>query len=420
MILTQVFRATQPKSLLDECNMESGRIYTRTMVEHWRVYRNHEVWLSAGMDEKYNDFLYPTTLHAHSRDAAQQAFAKAVKTTHALRKAGYTDAQFPHKTKYWKTTIWKNTGIRVRDGVAFLARARGLEPICVELPLDLQHLNFVEARLVYNHKTSRYEWHFVIDDGIEPIMRTEGASVAVDMGEIHPAVVTDGNTGLVISARELRSTGQGLAKAISILDARKSRMKKGSLRYRRMAKAKAKARRVASVRQRDILHKVSRAVVDYAEEAGAKEIIIGDVRDIADGIDIGKHSNQKISLWPHGKLRSYIAYKALMLGMETLLEDEHHTTQTCPNCGSRKKPSGRIYSCGQCGFVGHRDVVGASNILSHRLLGELGRVQVNETMYRHPYKVWSCVAAFDTAQVARLGEKPPSLPQALLRTAGHV
>jgi len=337
-------------------------------------------------DMHMNDFLFKeTTLHAHSRDAAQEAFAKAVKTTHALRKAGFTDAQFPHRTKYWKTTVWKNTGIRVREGVALLARARGLEPIQVQLPFDLQGLSFVEARLVYNRKTSRYEWHFVTDDGIEPIMRTEGASVAVDMGEIHPAVITDGNTAMVISARELRSTGQGLAKAISILDGRKSTMKKGSLRYRRMSKAKAKARRVANARQRDILHKVSRAVVDYAVEANAKELLLGDVRDIADGINIGKHSNQKISLWPHGKLRSYIAYKALMVGMETLLVEEHHTTQTCPNCGSRKKPSGRIYSCGQCGFVGHRDVVGASNILSRRLFGELGRVQVNSTMYRHPY-----------------------------------
>jgi putative transposase len=385
MILTRVFRATQPKSLLDECNRESGRIYTQTMVEHWRIYRNQGVWLSPGMDEKYNDFLYPTTLHAHSRDAAQQAFAKAVKTTHALRKAGFVDARFPHKIKYWKTTIWKNTGIRVREGVAFLARARGLEPIHVQLPFDLQDKIFVEARLVYNRKTSRYEWHFVVDDGIEPVMRTTGASVAVDMGEIHPAVVTDGNTALVLSARELRSTGQGLAKVISILDARKAGMKRGSKRYRRMAKAKAKARRVANARQRDILHKVSRAVVDYAVETNAKEVIIGDVRDIADGINIGKRSNQKISLWPHGKLRSYIAYKALLLGMETLLVDEHHTTQTCPNCGSRKKPSGRIYSCGKCGFVGHRDVIGASNILSRRLFGELGRVQVANEMYRHPY-----------------------------------
>jgi putative transposase len=71
--------------------------------------------------------------------------------------------------------------------------------------------------------------------------------------------------------------------------------------------------------------------------------------------------------------------------MTTLLEDEHHTTQTCPGCGNKKKPKGRVYQCGVCGFVGHRDVVGASNILSRRLYGEPGKVQVQETMYRHPY-----------------------------------
>jgi putative transposase len=408
MILTRIFRATQPRSLLDECNRESGRLYTQTMVEHWRIYRHQGVWLSPGMDEKYNDFLSPTSLHAHSRDAAQQAFAKAVKTTHALRKAGFVDAQFPHKIKHWRTTIWKNTGIRVREGVAFLARARGLAPIHVPLPSNLQTAAVVEARLVYNRKRSHYEWHFVVDDGLAPVMRTTGASVAVDMGEVHPAVVTDGNTALVISARELRSTGQGLAKAISLLDARKARMKPGSKRYRRMTKAKAKARRVANARQRDILHKVSRAVVDYAVETNAKEIVIGDVRDIADGVNKGKRFNQKMSLWPHGKLRSYIAYKALLQGMETVLENEAYTSQTCPGCGKRKKPKGRVYTCSRCGFVEHRDAVGAMNILSCRLFGEPGRVLAETTMYRHPYQVWSCVAASDTAQVARLGEKPPS------------
>ena len=98
----------------------------------------------------------------------------------------------------------------MRAGVAFLARARGLAPIRVQLPFDLQNATFVEARLVYNRKRSHYEWHFVVDDGLAPVMRTTGANVAVDMGEIHPAVVTDGKTGLVLSVRELRSTGQGL------------------------------------------------------------------------------------------------------------------------------------------------------------------------------------------------------------------
>jgi len=73
MILTKIVRATQPRSLLDECNRESGRLYTQTMVEHWRIYRHQKVWLSRGMDEKYNDFLSPTTLHAHSKPSPKRS-----------------------------------------------------------------------------------------------------------------------------------------------------------------------------------------------------------------------------------------------------------------------------------------------------------------------------------------------------------
>ncbi|MEP6775580.1 MAG: hypothetical protein ABJA50_08285, partial [Chloroflexota bacterium] len=76
-------------------------------MEHWRVYRKSaKHWLSPTSEEKLSDYLtkYDTPLlHAHSKDAAQQGFAKAAKTTRALRKAG-TPAHFPHRRKYYRTT----------------------------------------------------------------------------------------------------------------------------------------------------------------------------------------------------------------------------------------------------------------------------------------------------------------------------
>jgi putative transposase len=402
MIRTHVFKATQPKSLLDDLNQESGRIYTSVTVEHWRIMRHSEVWLSPFTQMRYNDFLHPdTTLHAHSRDAAQQGFAKACKTAKALKKNGDTKARYPYKRKKFRTTSWKNTGIRVKSGVALLARARGIEPVRVELPEALSGKEFVEARLVYNKRSSKYEWHFVVDDGIETSMRAEGCVVAVDMGEIHPAACTNGTDALVVSARELRSTGQGLAKKIANLDEMRARCKKGSRRHKRLSKAKAKARTRKEYKQRDILHKVSRAVVEYAVESGAKEIVVGDVREIADGVDIGKKTNQKISLWPHGKLRGYIEYKALALGIATVLQEERYTSQTCPGCGKRQKPRGRVYRCSECKWTGHRDgQVGAPNILSKYLFGECGRVFIpNQPKYRHPYITGKRSRA-DTAHVA--------------------
>jgi hypothetical protein len=106
-------------------------------------------------------------------------------------------------------------------------------------------------------------------------------------------------------------------------------------------------------------------------------------------------SQQKVSQWSHGTLRKYIAYKAEAAGIavnDTVSEAD--TTKTCPNpeCTHQHKPKGRIYCCPTCGLValvlkGHRDVVGAVNILSRLLHGEVGLLSPpRKTKYRHPYK----------------------------------
>ncbi|NTW97035.1 MAG: hypothetical protein HGB28_00580 [Oscillochloris sp.] len=80
MIRTHILDCHLPRSEADALNRESGRVYTDVLVWHYRIYRRTGHWLSQGAAEKLNDSLSPTTLHAHSRDAAQQAFYKACKT----------------------------------------------------------------------------------------------------------------------------------------------------------------------------------------------------------------------------------------------------------------------------------------------------------------------------------------------------
>src|SRR5262245_34403386 len=101
------------------------------MTDHWRIYRKKDVWLSQYGAMRLSDYRAQgapgkTTLHAHSRDAAQEGFYKACKTAKALKQAGFENARYPYKRKAYRTTIWKKTGIRVKDGVMRLARARGL------------------------------------------------------------------------------------------------------------------------------------------------------------------------------------------------------------------------------------------------------------------------------------------------------
>lgn len=146
-------------------------------------------------------------------------------------------------------------------------------------------------------------------------------------------------------------------------------------------------------------------MVDYAVGCKAAAIAIGDVRDIADKPGKGHVQNGRLSTWAHGRIRAYITYKAGYAGMKVELVDEAYTTQSCPMCGHRTKPRGRRYSCSECGFRGHRDAVGAANILSRYLHAELGRVPVpaTEPKYRFPHPVWVGVkrSPLDTRQVAR-------------------
>ena len=160
---------------------------------------------------------------------------------------------------------------------------------------------------------------------------------------------------------------------------------------------RAKHRRV----MRDMEHKISRAVVDVAVEQQAATIVIGDVRDIADGVKQGKQRNQQASQWNHGQVRAYITYKAAAEGISVALVDEHYTTQTCPQCGKRHKPRGRVYSCGQCGFSTHRDVVGQINILSRYSTGQVGRLPAPTNIkHRMPHNLRLMRRRRDTGQAS--------------------
>ena len=386
MILTQSFRARQPRSILDELNKESGRVYTLTMVEHWRAKRKKDIWISQFDAMRINDALSGSTiLRSSSRDAAQEGFYKACKTAKALQKAGI-DSKYPHRRKMYRTTTWKKDGIRVKNNKLILARSRGLEPIIVDMPEYISSRDLLEVRLVFNKSSNRYDWHIVYDDKLEIPNALGDTVVSVDLGEIHPVATCTLKEAVVFTARELRSTIQGRNKMLSELSEKQEQRKKFSKYWKKIQRAKTKKLAKSKAKQRDICHKVSRAVVDYADEQKANLIVIGDVRYVADGVAFNKNSNQKISQWPHGTMQKYIEYKAKRRGIATKLQNEAYTSRACPKCGNRKKPSGRVYHCPKCQWTGSRDgQVGAANILSKALYGETSRVLVSETKYRHPY-----------------------------------
>ena len=399
MLTTQTIACCLPCDFAQTLNRESGRIYTDVMVRHWRAFRKSGHWVSSYAAQKWGNWRDRDTarlLHSHSVDAAQDAFYKACKTAKACKGEG---ARYPHKRKFYRTTMWKNTGIRKRGDALLLALARGMEPITVALPERLRALEvkaFKEVRLVYDLASSGYEWHMVIEDGLEPAIARGERVAGIDLGEIYPVAACDGEEGVVFSCRELRSVTQGVNKRLASLNSKLSKLQKGSRRHRALKKRKSKFLAKQAKRARDLEHKVSHEVIAWSKERGVGTLAIGDVRDIADKTKVEKRLNrktrQKVSHWSHGKMRAYLAYKALAAGIAVHDKvSEAYTSQTCVCCGARTKPRGRVYSCSSCGFRGHRDLVGAANIRSRFTSGELGGGYPATTKYRRAFQKWNVI-----------------------------
>jgi putative transposase len=411
MIRTHIFPCNLPKVRADALNCESGHIYTRTMVEHYRIFRHTGHWMSKyglkKLDDTYHQEETPL-LHSHSIDAAQEAFHQACRTAKANRDDG---AHYPRHLKQFRTTSWKNTGIRKREEFLLLALARGNDPLRVMLPSHLVRLPaeaFSEARLVWDMAAQHYFWHLVVEDSLQPPTEPPGEMVgAGDLGEIHPLAATDGEEAMIFTARELRSIKQNTARRLSMFSQLQSTKTKFSRSWKRLQTRKNRFLAQQECRIRDIEHKVSRAVVDWAVVRGWRELALGDVRNVADGKRLRKKSQQKISIWSHGRMRQYLTYKAEAAGIAIPLVKEAYSSQTCPRCGHRHKPKGRNFVCPACGFRCARDTVGSVNILSRYTKGEVGKIlPPAETKYRHPFNRTGKRSRLDTAEMAGVQRTP--------------
>jgi putative transposase len=180
------------------------------------------------------------------------------------------DVKYPHWRKRWRTTLWKKTGITRNGERVWLARARGVAPLAVLLPptlLALPAAAFLEVRLVWDRAAQHYSWHVVVEDGVLPLPAPGTSTAAVDLGEIHPAALTDGKQTVIISCRALRANHQYTTKRLAAIRAKQDRKKKHSRSWNRLQRRKTRFLAKQRRRARDLEHKISRAVVTWPRSA---------------------------------------------------------------------------------------------------------------------------------------------------------
>ena len=337
---------------LDMLASEAGRAYSKVISLMRKVKRKKGFWLSQGAVQKYMR-LKGYNLHSQTLQAIIQSYFDSLKSYFRVSQSN-PDAKPPKRTPHFYKVRWIQNGISFKDGVVRLSNGKGNAPITLKSDVRPAYVEMYFQR-------GSYYFSLVYEVQIPPKRKT-GKAVAIDMGEIHPIVSHDGEHTIIYNGRALRAIKQYLNKFKAYIQSKMDRCKQRSNRWYRLKRIKTKILAKLNAQIKDAEHKITSRFISDCIKAKADTIVMGDIKGIRKRAKFSKKSNQKVHQWAFARLQSMICYKAELAGLKVKFVSEAYTSQTCPRCGSRKKPTNRNYHCNHCGFAYHRDGVGAINL----------------------------------------------------------
>jgi putative transposase len=176
--------------------------------------------------------------------------------------------------------------------------------------------------------------------------------IGIDVGIENYAALSDGT---MIQNPRLYECGQAELRRAQRRVAR--RINKCSNRRRKAVVLLQKVHARIVNRRRDFLHKQTTTLV---RKYGTIVVENLNVKGLAQGI-LSKQVHD--ASW--STFFQFLSYKAEEAGRKVIGVDARCTSQTCPNCGTKKKKllSEREHRCSNCGYKTHRDTAAAQVIL---------------------------------------------------------
>lgn len=374
--------STENLNYLYECNRESARIWNDCVKISKNLWETQEKRPDQNYFQQIFKMGYSDILSVKSMQLISKKYLSNVNGIIKARKAGRIDCRYPYKEKRMYNTLYDymNFQIDYNKSIIKLARPKiknkqgkivNQKPIIIYVKTIPQNVIIIEIKYDNGLKLclNYYEENKQEKNNIQ-----KQNFCAVDMGEIHSIVSIDNNgNNVIITAREIRSVQRFRNKELAKLNRKLRKCKKGSRNYKRYRKAIVKLCSKANAKMNYLLHKTSKLFINHVKENNIKEVIIGDLTNFnrnQKNTKNRKGAKQKLIQWPHGKLKQKLQYKLERENIGVIEISESYTSQTCPACGHRHKPKGRNYVC-KCGYKNHRDIVGAINILSKYINGEI-------------------------------------------------
>ena len=343
----------------DQMRRSMATLWNDMVCVHKRVRKTHWRWPKRAAFDAH--FIRRKARYVGLPSACiQQAVRKFygnIKATQAKRKLGLR-ASYPWRDqKHFATVVFRGDLVSWSNGKLTLGGGNG-SPALI-LPVREDPGTILKAELLFDEVLVTVERH-----APEPLQETglTPSTAAGDPGQRWAWVFLSSNgESLMIHGRAIVAEKVRREKKRGHQKAMQSNRKASSRRYKKTNRTMARQKAKSVRRIRDINHKVSHQAVVWGVETHQSKMILSQPTGIAQAK--GRRSQrQRNGYWEYGQQSRMIEYKAEGL-IEIERDEERGTSSTCPKCKHRYHPSGRSFSCPNCGWSGHRDLVGSGNQL---------------------------------------------------------
>lgn len=272
----------------------------------------------------HKDFSSFFALHTKKK---QGAYTKPVRIPSYKKKDGYTTVTFPKESISKRSTYNDNTHLYThtvcsRDKqyfMSFVSRIPEVDNIRIVPKYDGK-LFIVEVVYTVNEKSYVYDngRYLSIDPGTRNLM-----ALFFNFG--HETILING--GPIKSMNQYYNKKKAYYR--SLLDIHKNHIRYDS-GQRMQVYTSAQIQKLHMVRDakiRDMLHKITRYVVNLVVSLDVSKVIIGSNKNWKQDITLGKRNNQMFVSIPHSRLISMLKYKLALVGVELIATEESYTSK---------------------------------------------------------------------------------------------
>lgn len=292
------------------------------------------------INENYKTFRATNSLTINSKSAQNTSIGliNNIKSYLSLKKKDKT-AKFPSRFKNYKyfTSFMLDYnkgsgGFSIKENNLFLNLNSCTRKVIFNLPDYVNDINNTNVKTItFKKEDDDYYLIFVYQEQSKKQILNPDNFLSIDLGYSNLVTACSKYENFKINNLKQKKLNCN----ISILQSKRDKHKRNSIRYRKINNTLKRKKRLLSDKQKDYQHKASKKIIDFCVTNDIGTIYLGDMKVK----NIIKVENKKInglskSTSSIGRFKVFLDYKAKNVGIDMKLVDEAYTSKT--NCLTEK------------------------------------------------------------------------------------